>query len=146
MARWNFKNRIFAISHDQFLTMAKQFKQAAEHSFSTSCDVYIEIIQKPRIKAPFWDDQSKTKRDNQLKEVDAISRHGIDDIDKNLWNKAALVEVWLHPQHRGGLSQAAFATATFKGVDHRQAAFYIHPGGEDAKNQMQKAHTPKCLR
>ena len=129
MERWTIQNRFFAVSHDQFLNMAKQFKQAAEHSFNTPCYMDIEILSQPKFKPTLKskDQDAQDAIDSFNKNLRIMSTSNIDDIDKQTWDHAGNVEISIRPTNKDRAPQAAYAVAEFANVRPGRASFYIQP-------------------
>lgn len=136
MTRWSLRNAFMPVSHQEFVDYTKKFKQAAETSFGTACQLKIVALAEPKAYSTFWDDDLQSGLDKANRENTILETDTLDDVTPALWARAQYLEVLVKPVDETKAPQSAFAHAEFKGTQPHKATFYIQPGGEDARENM----------
>lgn len=145
MTRWSLRNVLMPVSHQEFVTYIKQFKQAAEQSFDTECKLEITALAAPKAYTTFWDNALQSEINSINEENTILKTDALSDITSSLWATAKYVEVLINPVDKTKAPRAALAHAEFKGEKPRQAKFYIQPNGEDAREQMLSQQSGKIV-
>lgn len=136
MTRWSLSNLFMSVSFEQFQSLTRQFKAAAEASFGTECRLEVKALKETKVYTTFKDDDIQDGLDylNNLNFI--TSATSLDEMTKDIWDQAGYVEVILHPKNEKAAPSYAFAHVEFKGELRRTASFYIQPDGVDARDRM----------
>lgn len=124
--RWSYKNRIFPVSKDRFITLARDFKHAAETSFQTPCDVELVALSSAKFEGGSFFDPSTADWCMQKNLQNRIYESAnVDDIPDDIWGNAGHVELIIKPKEDGDLG-SPFAMASYAPTkDSRAVDFYI---------------------
>lgn len=140
MTRWSLSNYFFSISHDQFVAMTTQLKDAAEQSFGTACNFNITARKQPKLYTTFVDDEIQGGIDILNKPHVLLQTDQVAAITPDIWKEAKYVEVSILPADKEKAPFAAFAHAEFKGTAPREATFYVQPDGKTVMHKLMAAH------
>jgi len=131
MARWSLRNRFRSISHEQFCDITRNFKDAAEKSFGTECELNIELLSAPLAYTTFFDEDLMDMMAEINKANTSAKTASLDDILPKQFNKAVTACVRVNPIDKDAAPASAFGTIKFKGNLRRTATFYLQQGRDD---------------
>jgi hypothetical protein len=143
MNRWSLSNRFSKISYEQFKSLTAAFQEAAEHAYGTPTKLEIKTMRAPAMSVSIPDPEMLAFLKQQNEKNTTLKTDTLDDISKEDWDKAAYVEVNIHPEDKSKGPQSAFAQVEFKGHLPKQATFYIQGGDTGGVQEATLRHRPR---
>ena len=146
MSRWSIGNLVMDVSREQFIDLTMQFRTAAEHSFGAPCRLEIRAMDAVKIVLPFKHDDGIERRVAEYNNAHTFFQ--ADDpvkLSRDVWGKAAYVEVCVTPAEGAPAPAGAWGHAEFKGYWPQQAAFNLEPESEDAAAEMIMQNSGKMV-
>jgi hypothetical protein len=117
-----------AVSHEQFIDLATQFKRVSENVFKVPCVTTIDVLRAPKVYTTFYDEMAfdgcRIINDgNRVLKTDRISA-----ITDKVWEQAGYIDIDVRPAaEQEGLLRSAFANAEFLGTLPDHATYRIQP-------------------
>jgi len=119
------KNR--AVTHEQFIDLATQFKRVCENVFKVPCVTTIDVLSAPKVYTTFCDEDASEGCRIMNDKRRVLKTDRLSAITEEIWSKTGYIDIDVRPADPDKGPRNAFAYAEFLGTIPDYVVYRIQP-------------------